>query len=177
MKLFVKSKREHYSFCFDSESKYIIGYFESSKLLLEELTIKDDDVQREKTLFPAIFMFRHYLELHLKRLFHLSNQLCNNNKEMKNHSILQYLNALLTNIESSLGEEYIFDIGIKSLINQIHEIDNLSQRFRYATDKKGMAYHDDVQNCEISVLRNGMIQIYEYLWVVDAAFEHHLKVQ
>ncbi|MBR7017257.1 MAG: hypothetical protein IKH99_00225 [Prevotella sp.] len=104
------------------------AYMNTAIILLAMIQMTNSNGIRDGLIYPALFSFRHYLELTMKdslNHFNESGEL-DASVTRREHSLVNLWNDLAIYIEE--GESK--DIMIK-LMNEVNMIDPVSERFRY----------------------------------------------
>jgi len=127
--------------------KYAIDYQEAVNVLLDDKTWK-----RDFTVFPIIFLYRHYIELKLKETILDSWEFLKISKPFPGEHDIYKLWTICRNCMIEIDKqvdpgfaqsrEYIEQItgtydALQADINRFAEIDPDSQHFRYPVDKYG----------------------------------------
>lgn len=171
---------------------YIDGYYEGAKILVDSaLTRKQRD--KEILFFPICFNYRHYLELHLKSLIELTDELY---LKMQKLGYVKK-NLLNTSSERSLDQEHsigilfqyfekrlkivaqnseIFDPNIRKYIMQFHSIDSDGQKFRYHITKKEQTNFSTTEKFDLKNIAELMEKIKDLLYGVDCWLEHYISM-
>lgn len=121
----------------DDWELYVIGYKRAADALVEQIkeTHRDQDV----LVFPIVFLYRQYLELRLKRLIRLGNELLDENPDFpKKHELDKLWNVcrpILAKLEPRVPQQDLE--AIDEAITQFCAIDPTSEAFRYPITRKG----------------------------------------
>jgi len=128
---------------------YCMGYWRAADALIDHLTqARDSSVCRpyaaywESQAYPALFLYRHYLELRLKELFlAYGGNLAEVNSE---HRVLEIWKKVREQDEAATSEPLAPDSlkdlqTAENIIVQFDEIDKKSQVFRYPKDRIGQS--------------------------------------
>ncbi len=123
---------------------YSAGYRLAAKNLTAQL-LKDTS-DKAVLFYPIFFLYRHHIELLLKRMIRNATRLLNQNlTEEQRHRLGRHkiddlwmdLSPMLAGLSSSSGcDEAVLD-GISSYIKQIAELDPDGQRARYSHTTRG----------------------------------------
>ena len=121
----------------DDWELYVIGYKKAADFLVEK--IKETHQDQDILVFPIVFLYRQYLELSLKRLISLGNELLDKNSDFpKKHELDKLWNIckpILTKIDPKVHRQDLE--AIDELIVQFCSIDPTSEAFRYPITKEG----------------------------------------
>jgi hypothetical protein len=110
-------------------------------------------------IYPAVFDFRHGIELYLKHFTILANRLLGSDETMKKgHGITknwEELKELFVRIDNPFFDPT--EIGVvEDILNDIVMIDATGQVFRYPEDNKGQPHLEDIAIINAEVLQDGM---------------------
>ncbi len=141
-------------------------------------------------VYPIVFLYRHNVELQLKRLIPMGAFLVNHviseadQKVLQSSHRLNQLWALLEPILRKATKEAFkmtsADIdGIGWYVRQLHDIDEGSFSFRYMVTKSGAPSidKDKLPHINIGVLAEGMEKLTGYLFGLGEAFHEALQVK
>lgn len=122
------------------------SYFCNAIFLLNLIQMSNSNAVRDGYIYPALFSFRHYLELTMKDTL--------NNKEGNGNVAQVVTNKVhsLYDIWHSFKEYVPHDVEciiIESLIKELSDIDPYSFNFRYTYDIKGNKIRIIVNNDEV----------------------------
>lgn len=151
---FIRSKRNNYLF-------FHKGYMDTAILLLDQVEMSNNNLERDSYIIPAIYCFRHYIELTIKdSIYHFSN------KKIGGHSLLELWEKLYPCIECN--EEVVI---IDKLIKELDSYDKNGTAFRYDYNLKGkdnsLKYSDLV---DVNNLRTVMLQMYRFFDGINDSF-------
>jgi len=170
-----------------SDYAYAEGYRRAARLLADYAISEKWDI--DFLVYPIAFMYRHNIELQLKRLIPDAAFLANvalsddNRKPLRSSHRLDELwglfKSLLAHLEGEFGLNMDDLKAIESYINQIHQIDDLSFSFRYITRKSGDPSIDTTKlpHINIGVLANAMEKLTGYFSGLGDAFEESVKAE
>lgn len=120
----------------DDWTLYILGYRKAAKMLVEN--VQANPSGQDFIIYPAVFLYRQYLELRLKRLIYDAKDLLGEPSTNILHHHLDKLwhecSLLLNRVSPEEGKEEMK--AVDEIIQQFCEIDPNSMAFRYPTDKK-----------------------------------------
>lgn len=166
---------------------YSIGYLEAARHLVKHVLTTHSD--QDTLIFPIVFLFRHHIELLLKRLVILNcavikRQLNGEERShLKNHRLdLLWKDIKLTlphsrkaaNLPKITSAELA---GVNSYIRQINELDPDSQSFRYAVSANGDSTLAGVTRINILSLSNYIERLCEFVGAIVGEFEMYLDYQ
>lgn len=153
------------------------AYMNTAIILLQMIIMTNSNGIRDGLIYPALFSFRHYLELTMKdSLNHFSNpsslQVV---KEVQNrdHNLKNLWKALLPYIGT--GEDV--DI-MQKLIYEVNNIDSTSETFRYPYEidefgKKRLPHIDQTRLNDVVKLKKVMLKMYRFLDGINSLAHTH----
>lgn len=150
-----------------NEAHFPEAYMNTALILLQMIIMTNSNGIRDGLIYPALFSFRHYLELTMKdSLNHFTNSYSSQvAKEVqdRDHSLKNLWKALLPFIES--GEEV--DI-MQKLIYEVNNIDPTSETFRYPYEvdengNKRLPHIDQTRLNDVVKLKSLMLKMYRFL--------------
>lgn len=104
------------------------AYINTAIILLSMIQMTNSNSIRDGLIYPALFSFRHYLELTMKdslNHFNTSEEL-DNSVIRREHNLINLWKDLAIYIEEGESKEIM-----SKLINEVNMIDPASERFRY----------------------------------------------
>lgn len=134
-----------------------LGYIKSSIILLETIKQAKDNLDRDSYIYPALYCFRHYIELIIK------DSLMRLNKKLppRKHNILKLWKELKEKI-SNFGEQEIL-INVEKIIRELDSFDKNGTSYRYAsilnTNNKSK---EQEMLVDIDNLEKVMLQLYSF---------------
>lgn len=136
----------------------------------------------DSLVYPILYLSRHYLELVLKHLISLSDNILSKDlSDISHHNILKLWRSLKDNLESYNQvprEEVICKDDIVKLDNvfqQFHAIDQNSEVFRYSKTKKGTYSAKEGTRIELVYFGNIMKSISHYLEGLESVFLYDIE--
>jgi hypothetical protein len=132
----------------DGQTAYTEGYRRGAKVLVEHV-VASGGHEKNCLVYPIIFLYRHHLELALKRIIRRAPGLLSRSltKDEKDHLgkhrldwLWQDLKPMFIGIFGAVGWEEPDQIdmeGVDDYIRQISELDRDGFSFRYAHSKEG----------------------------------------
>lgn len=116
---------------------YVSGYKKAARLLVEH--VKETQSDQDFLIFPIIFNYRQYLELHLKKMIWDCKRLFNEQPDFsKTHDLNKLWEDCRRLLEKVEPKIEIHDLeAVDEGINQFCEYDPRSMSFRYPFDTKG----------------------------------------
>jgi len=143
--------------------RLVRGYKRAGDILIEHALA--DRYDRDNLIFPALFSYRHYIELVLKAIIENHGNFAHVSLKKKNHQLSE-LWTLFTKISTAFGHdcstEDVAAVGV--CVEELAKIDGNAQVFRYATDKKGnttLLSHDWIDLVWLRVVMNGIENFFE----------------
>jgi hypothetical protein len=152
------------NYMFDDWELYVIGYKKAADALVEK--IKKTQRDQDFLVFPIVFLYRQYLELSLKLLVKLGNELLDENQDFpKKHELdklWKICRSMLVKIEPKVSQHDLE--AIDEAITQFCTIDPTSQAFRYPVLKGGdKSIPSDVRYINLRQLSDVMEKIANFL--------------
>lgn len=157
-----------------NEAHFPDSYFYTSMLLITMMQLTNSNSIRDGLIYPALFSYRHYLELILKEtlnLFECSDHLV---KEVINreHSLAKLWNKLSPHIDE--GEDK--DI-VRNLVFELNSVDPKGELYRYpyeiGDDGNKLTSSLPSGLYEIKTLKETMIKVYRFLDGINSlAYEY-----
>jgi hypothetical protein len=121
--------------------------------------IKRGEWTTDILIYPAVFDFRHGIELYIKHMTILANRLLATGERMDlGHGIVQNWSTL-TQLFADLKEPHFDALEIdivKDILTDFVEIDATGQVFRYPEDNKGQPHLRQISMINVQVLADGM---------------------
>lgn len=150
------------------------GYKRAGDILVEcALTDRADLLN---LLFPALFNYRHYIELALKAIIEEHGAFAGVGLGKKNHSLPE-LWTLFMKIAVAFGNEEASEaaVAVGNCITEIDHADSGSTAFRYARNLKGDVPDLPKDGLDLVRLRDVMNGIENFFEAVDASFDSLAK--
>lgn len=150
-----------------NEAHFPEAYMNTAILLLQMIIMTNSNGIRDGLIYPALFAFRHYLELTMKdSLNHFSNSYSLRVvKEVQNrdHNLKNLWKSLLPFV----GEGEEVDI-MQKLIYEVNNIDPTSEIFRYPyeVDENGykrLPHIDQTRLNDVVKLKRVMLKMYRFM--------------
>jgi len=157
------------------------GFFEAGFQIVE--AIKQGAWTTDILIYPAVFDFRHGIELYIKHMTILANRLLGTGRRMApGHGILQNwssLTQLFADLHNPHFDALEIDI-VKDILIDFVEIDATGQVFRYPEDNKGQPHLREISVINVEVLADGMRDVFDLFetWhsgLVALLEENHLS--
>ena len=173
----------------ESDLPYLWGYRSGARLLAEHVC--ERATEQDLLVYPIVYLYRHHVELALKRLLILAANLAQEELDRKclndlsGHHIGQLWSdckRILTapEIQNSCGFTLPIEDteGIDSYIRQLSTVDPDAQAFRYARDKKGRAsLPDSLTHINIAVFADHMERLCSHLDGIDSYLDHMREIR
>jgi hypothetical protein len=167
---------------------YTEGYLRGARTLVERVvsTSRDQDV----LLYPIIFLYRHHIELVLKKLIARSPYLID--RELtdaeKQHLCRHRLDLLWNDLKPMMEDickaagwdrlDPEDAAGIDSYIRQLVKLDPDSYSFRYTHSKKGdPSLPSDLKRINVRHFSEMMERLASYLDTLDTATDHLVELK
>jgi hypothetical protein len=162
------------------------AYSEGYRLAARDIADRaiQDPMSADFLVYPVIFLYRHYVELQLKRLIPLGAVLVKQDLSKADFELLQkshrldhlwvVFEGILQNARQEgipIGPDEIEGVGW--YIREMHDIDPKSYGFRYAVTPSGQASvnHERHPTLNIGVIAKGMERLAGYLFGLGEAFQ------
>ena len=169
-RLFVESEDISDSFLNRSKNNNEIvmpeAYINTALWLLDLITLSDNNFVKNGNIFPALYCFRHYLELIMKDSIHYfklnrreisSDELGYSDKE---HGLFNLWNSLRNFLDDNNQVKRICKI-----IKEMDDIDKSSTAFRYAFNHNNgriVEYDYPATMIDVSELKKRVLQLYNF---------------
>ena len=169
-RLFVESEDISDSFLNRSKNNNEIvmpeAYINTALWLLDLITLSDNNFVKDGYIFPALYCFRHYLELIMKDSIHYfklnrreisSDELGYSDKE---HGLFNLWNSLRNFLDDNNQVKRICKI-----IKEMDDIDKSSTAFRYAFNHNNgriVEYDYPATMIDVSELKKRVLQLYNF---------------
>lgn len=183
-KLFVESEDISDSFLNRSkENNEIVipnAYINTALWMLDLIKLTNNNLVRDGYIFPALYCFRHYLELTMKDSIHyfkLNRGNISSDKlgyEDNIHRLFHLWNSMRNFLDN---DNVVIRVG--KLIKEIDVIDESSTFFRYAynhKDKKIIEYDYPATMINISLLKKRMLQLFYFFEGVNSLARESFEV-
>jgi hypothetical protein len=166
---------------------YAEGYRRAARLLADHVIQKGWDTNF--LIYPIVFLYRHNVELQLKRLIPAGAFLADHNiseadrNSLKSSHSLDKLRGIFEPILEKLGSAFgvtpDYIQAIDSYIRQIHNIDELSFSFRYMASKSGAPSidKDKLPYINLGILAAGMERLTSFLFGLGEAFHEAIQIK
>jgi hypothetical protein len=164
---------------------YLEGYRRGARTLAEHVC--KNLVDQDFLVYPIVYLYRHHVELSLKRLIVVAANLAEEeldhqtSKNLEKHRLDQLwadLKRLLTPERSGVEIDQPESDGIGSYIKQLSTIDPEAHAFRYARDKKGKISLDQApEYINIAAFAELMERLCTSLAGLDSYFDHLIEVR
>ena len=156
---------------------YASGYKEAADIVVREFC--DKCYRQDALLYPAVFLYRQYLELALKDLIRQARDYLDMDDEFpKVHQLddlWRICRALTEQIAGGSDADLMEQIG--RLIGEFCTVDPLSQAFRYPEDKKGNPSLPGIMLIDLANIRDVIQKIAVLLDGADAMIEHYASIR
>ena len=153
-------------------------YLESANALIE-ITVSDSS-KLDVYVYSAVFLYRHSVELLLKELIWMSNDLLGRGKTFpKHHRLMELWQALKDNATSLLKSDSPMNEKqvqyVETTLEEVMKYDPGSDSFRYPFDKKMKRKHSDIHHINVKNLHEQFNQLHENVgqlfYIVDYLYE------
>lgn len=148
-----------------NEINFPEAYMNTAIILLQLIIMTNSNGVRDGLIYPALFSFRHYLELTMKdSLNHnLGTSKVADDVIKREHSLKKLWTALLPYIEKGEDKEIM-----QKLIYEINNVDSSSETFRYPyeVDEDGnrrLPHIDQTRLNDVVKLKFVMLKMYRFM--------------
>ncbi len=153
-----------YGYSDDSLYKYVLGYKEAADRLVQSLI--EDSRHIDLIIFPTVFLYRQYLELHLKQLLREGSHLLDRSFVLPKHHRLDTLwyecKSLLRQIDLNVKDQELD--ALETCIIEFSIIDPISMAFRYHVDTHdNPSLPSDLKYINICHLAQTMAKMHSFL--------------
>ena len=169
-KLFIESDNMSDSFLNRSKANNEIvmpeAYINTALWLLDLIKLSNNNLVKDGYIFPALYCFRHYLELIMKDSIHYFkvNRRLISDDELGYDDCEHCLFNLWNSLRNFIDDEPPQLRRVCKLIRELDELDKSSTTFRYSYNhnKKGKIIEYDIPTTMINVyeLKNRVMQLY-----------------
>lgn len=151
---------------------YIEGYKTGADALIEKAITSNNISILETLVYPALFLYRHFLELQLKRIIFLNSEKTHDQKKGIIKNVGHNLKKSWTEVKTSIND--FFDEGdnsiaeIEELILEFHQFDEASLNFRYPIRKDNLQIAFNIsERFDLMVVKDQMDKIEEFFLGVN----------
>ena len=144
------------------------GYLRAGDLLVEHALV--DLVDGRNILYPALFCYRHAVELYLKQLiedFGLQQV-----KRRANHRLLDLWKDFKAILQERGYADSLGVAAVEALIQEMDRADSRSDGFRYPTARDGNPFAFGDRDVDLERLRDSMHAIQNFLECAHMAMRH-----
>ena len=164
---------------------YATGYKQAADILVQHLDKSEFGTALGRFLlaYPAIFLYRHYIELRLKELLIMSSHLLDKPVRLpKEHKILDIWNQVRSHLEyidrNEAPEESRSSYeAIEARLRELATADPDSISFRYPTDLKGKASIKGTRHLNLRQVKDVMQAISNLLDGASTGLSEGLKMK
>jgi len=153
---------------------YATGYLDAANILIER--IQETNNGMDTLVYPVVFLYRHYLELRLKKLIIDGQRLLVMGDDLQRVHRLDLLwqrcRPMLEQIWPT-GPKADLD-AVEECLRQFWDIDNQSQAFRYPCTKDGAPTLQGLEHINLRNTREVMERIASLLDSASAAILEYL---
>ena len=152
--LFILGKDSHNNACLnfleDMSYGYIQGYLRTGEILADY--INEKGFEQDVLIYPLLFSYRHHIELRLKKIIKSGNLLLEDGTDYPDNHRLTKLwkdsKTIITKVCTDENLEKMVEImgKIDPYINELDDIDQRSDAFRYWEGTKRMGRPKNVPN-------------------------------
>jgi hypothetical protein len=153
---------------------YVRGYQQGADVLIERAL--NDSSNLDLLVYPAMFLYRHYLELTIKLCAWEASRIHNRGARVpKGHDVRHLWSQLRQRLAQAVPDWPPDQLSQMSrLISEFAAIDPAAQAFRYPVDSKGGPSLERVNLINLRNVRNVMVKIGFLLDCMDAELSNRL---
>jgi hypothetical protein len=166
---------------------YSSGYLEGARQLVHHVLRTHSD--QDMLIFPIVFLYRHHVELLLKRLLMVTSSVVNKSlsaaevKHLRKHRIDLLWNDVKQTLYASCRgasaapptKENV--AGVDSYVKQLTNVDRDSQSFRYPTSNEGSATLSGLTRINIRTFAERMESLCNFLGSIEGNLQLHLDFE
>ena len=147
----------------DSFLTYAIGYKKAADSVV--VAVEARETAADLAVYPVCFLYRHYIELMLKGLITLGNQLRDRTSDYpKHHRIRDLWNTCRPLVESACPEGDPADTQtVEKCILELASLDPSGEAFRYSEDKGGNPSLNKATQFSLANMRDVMNRLSGFL--------------
>jgi hypothetical protein len=147
------------------------GYKRAGDILIQRALA--DPYDRDNLVFPAIFNYRHYIELALKAIIEEHGPFAGVSLGPKNHKLIE-LWQLFVKVAAAFGYDYsdATVVALSGCIDEFAAVDPSSTAFRYASNLDGGTPTLPSDGLDLVRLHDVMNGIENFFECVDLDFTH-----
>lgn len=140
---------------------YIEGYKRAAHLLRDSLLVEQRDL--DLLIYPLGYLYRHHIELHLKRLIATVKQFRDVESTVPFTHSLTSLWQQLKHELSELASQITFPDGMEEWLDELVSLDNSAENFRFDKTRDGTNTLANVRHINVSDFCSHMDAIVEHL--------------
>jgi hypothetical protein len=145
---------------------YADGFFEAGNAIFKRVNKKRTNI--DISVYPLAYCYRHAVELYLKSLIlHSASAINIQGDFKKNHTLIDQWNEfrkLAVRIDPKVFEPTIELEIAQDIIQDIAQIDQSGQTFRYPSSVKGEIHLTEQAVINVKILFEGMTILHEFFW-------------
>ena len=151
---------------------YAMGYKEAADAILKDA--RQRQVSADFIAFPAIYLYRHYIELILKAIIIKGQQINNNELRVPHgHDLMPLWNETKFVIRENIHPDEVANI-VEGHIQELSQLDNNSQELRYPITCEGDISLQAFDKLDVTNFSNVMNKIGSYLEGTYDVLENYL---
>lgn len=165
------------NFSLDMSIGYVYGYKKAADILVEY--IKHTQRDQDYLVYPIVFLYRHHLEIIIKKLINDGNRLLDIHEKVPQHHKINHLWDNCKKIVKEVWPDGSPDDldAVEQCLNQFNKIDQTSIGFRYPTDKRGNPTIPGIKHINLRNLAEVMEKISSFFESVDAGISEYLSLK
>ena len=141
------------------------AYMNTAIILLQVIIMTNSNGVRDGLIYPALFSFRHYLELTMKDSLnhYLGTSKVADDVINREHNLKNLWKSLLPYIEKGVDREIM-----QKLIYEVNNVDSSSETFRYPyevdeDENKRLPHIDQTRLNDVVKLKRVMLKMYRFM--------------
>jgi hypothetical protein len=158
----------------DAESLWADAFKKSADIIISQIETGKVPENADMYFFPVAYMYRHGIELYLKKLVQIGIQLQFLQEEevskiLGQHKLIPLWNKTRFILEQAWPDGDKNDLrNVERLIHKFHTLDSSGQNLRYPTDKFGNANLHLPSHADLSALKKSCDGLFSFFDGCDA---------
>lgn len=155
---------------------YARGYKLAADLLVEYVEESRND--QDSLVYPIVFAYRHYLEVRLKHLIYINNELLDIGHVIpKTHDLSKLLDGVMPIIKQHFPRDVPYWKDIKARLKEFNSVDPASDAFRYYVTGKGEISAETTDKINLWHLKSAINAISIIMDNSSAGLEESLRIK
>lgn len=138
----------------DMSHGYIYGYKKAADIVVKK--VNKSGIEQDYLVYPIVFLYRHHIEILLKKLIQLGIELYEENSKIPQHHKIEDLWPQVKGYfrKATKGKNTKDLEFIDKILKELCTIDASSMNFRYAKDKQGNTPNEDLRRINLRIFSN-----------------------